>query len=65
MTRSATGMACIHVVPVFALGTWVACFSATKAFRSAVILIMVKWLFASALAWRPTCSAWMKRRTAI
>ena len=64
MTRSATVMACI--VPVFvALGTWVACFPATKAFRSAVILILVKWLFASALAWRPTCSAWTKRRTAI
>ena len=63
MTRSATVMACI--VPVFALGTWVACFPAIKAFRSAVILILVKWLFASALAWRPTCSAWTKRRTAI
>ena len=63
MTRSATVMACI--VPVFALGTWVACFPATKAVRSAVILILVKWLFVSALAWRPTCSAWTKRRTAI
>ena len=40
MTRSATGMACI--VPVLALGTWVTCFSATKACRGAVILILVK-----------------------
>ena len=42
------GLACI--VPVFGLGTWVACFSATKGFGSAVILILVMWLFASALA---------------
>ena len=61
MTRSATGMACI--VPVFAW--WVACFSATEAFRSAAILILVKWLFAAALAWRPACSARTLRRTAI
>ena len=62
MTRSATGMACI--VPVFPPGTWVACFSTTKAFRSAVILILVMWLFASALAWRPACSAQMISPTA-
>jgi len=56
-------MACI--VPVFALGTWVACFSATKAFRSAVILILVMWLFALALAWRSACSAQMIGPTAL
>ena len=63
ITRSPTGMACI--VPVFALGTWVACFSSTKAFRSAVILILVRWLFAFALAWRPAWSARTKGRTAL
>ena len=43
-------MACI--VPVFALGTWVTCFSATKAFRSAAILFLARWLVALALSWR-------------
>lgn len=47
------------IVPVFALGTCVACFAATKTFRSAVVLFLVKWLFASALTWRPACSARM------
>ena len=63
MTLSHIGMACI--VPVFALGMWMACFSATKGFRSGVILILVKWLFASVLPWRPACYAWMKSLTAI
>ena len=48
MTRLVTGMA--GIVPVLALGTWVTCFPSTKACRSAVMLILVKWHFASALA---------------
>ena len=56
MTRLTTRMACI--VPVFALGTWVTCFPATKTFRSAAILFLARWLVALALAWRV---AWFAR----